>query len=183
MDYMAMEKMENQNQEKIYVDWIDRVKVLQKAVIIDKDGRILALKRTGDTRRPRPNCWDLVGGRVEAGDIAGWKEKSGRGDDNDILVNALRREIKEETNLEVADIRAVHDASGFSETRGVFIVDIGYVCKAIDESKLQLSAEHADFRWVAKDEFLNMEIGDDGGLLASIIKRLPKKLTGDFVDI
>lgn len=43
--------MKNNNNE-IYVDWIDRVKVLQKAVVKNKSGQILALKRTNDVRRP-----------------------------------------------------------------------------------------------------------------------------------
>jgi 8-oxo-dGTP pyrophosphatase MutT (NUDIX family) len=161
-----------ENQDKIYVDWIDKVKILQKAAVRNKGGAILALKRTGDQNRPRPNCWDLAGGRVEPSDIEKWKEKSGRGDDNDILVNALRREIKEETNLDVSNIRIIHSASGYSEKKGVFIVAIGYACEAVNESELKLSCEHCDSCWVPKDEFLNLEIGDDGGLIGRILRKI-----------
>jgi len=160
------------SENKIYVDWIDKVKVLQKAVVKNKDGKILALKRTGDPRRPWPNCWDLPGGRVEESDIQQWKAKSGKGDGNDILINALRREIKEETNLEVENIRAVHIASDFSEKKGFFIVVIGYDCSAINENQLQLSGEHSEFRWVSKNEFLKLEIGDAGRLLEPILEKI-----------
>jgi 8-oxo-dGTP diphosphatase len=164
--------MARQDKKENYIDWIEKVKILQKAMVKNNEGRILALKRTDDAKRPNPGCWDLPGGRVEASDIVKWKAKSGRGDDNDILVKALRREIKEETNLEVGNIRAIHSASGFSEKKSVFIVAIGYVCDAVDKDALELSSEHVDFCWVAKDEFLKLDIGDDGGLLEAILSKI-----------
>ncbi|MCU0652933.1 MAG: hypothetical protein MUD10_01615 [Candidatus Pacebacteria bacterium] len=63
--------MENDN--KIYVDWIDRVKILQKAVVMDKEGRILALKRTADSNRSRPNYWDLSGGFPKRKVFLSWR--------------------------------------------------------------------------------------------------------------
>jgi len=160
------------NQDKIYVDWIDKVKVLQKAAVLNKNGQILALKRTGDPKRPNPGCWDLAGGRVESSDIVKWKNKSGKGDDNDILINALRREIKEETGLEVENIRAIHAASAYSEKKEMLIVAIGYSCKAADESRLKLSAEHTESCWAAKEEFMKLEIGNDGGFIESFLDKL-----------
>ena len=149
------------------------MKILQKAVVKNKDGKFLALRRPADSApRPRPNCWDLVGGRVETDDIEKWKSRSGKGDKNDILVNALKREIKEEANLDVKNIRAIHSASGFSETKGVFIVAIGYVCDALNENGLKLSSEHIEYRWVAKDDFLKLDIGNDNGLIYSILERI-----------
>lgn len=165
--------MENGN--KIYVDWIDKVKVLQKAVIKNKSGLILALKRSDDARRPLPGCWDLPGGRVEANDIKRWKEKSGHSDNSDILVNALRREIKEESNLEISEIKTIYAGSQFSQARGIFVVAISYVCDALNEDKIKLSDEHCQYRWVDKDNFLNLEIGDDSGLIKSILKNYAKR--------
>jgi len=160
------------NQDKIYVDWIGRVKVLQKAVIFNENGRILALKKTDDPVRPNPGCWDLAGGRVESSDIVKWKNKSGKGDDNDILINALRREIKEETGLEVKNICAIHAASAYSESKEMLIVAIGYSCKAADERRLKLSAEHTEFRWAAKEEFMRLEIGNDDRFIESFLDKL-----------
>lgn len=169
MEYMTNDKISDES--KIYVDWVERVKILQKAAIVNKGGKILALRRGNDQKRPNPGCWDLCGGRVEKSDIEKWKEKSGRGDDNDILTNALRREIKEETNLEVENIRVIHAASAFSDKKNSLIVAIGYYCQAANESELKLSGEHVEYRWVAKDDFLKLEIGDDGGLLALILEK------------
>ena len=156
----------------IYKDWIDKVKILQKTVVKNKAGKILALKRDGNSKRLNPNCWDLAGGRVEEKDIEKWKLKSGQGDKNDILINALRREIKEEANLDVADLRVIHCASGFSEKKKTFIVAIGYVCDALNENGFKLSSEHCEYKWVSKDEFLRLDIGNDNGLISSILEKI-----------
>jgi 8-oxo-dGTP pyrophosphatase MutT (NUDIX family) len=156
--------------KNIYVDWIDKVKILQKAVIKNKEGKILAVRRPADAApRPRPNCWDLPGGRVEKTDIEKWKSRSGKGDKNDILINALKREIKEEANLDVKNIRAIQSASGFDETKNIFVVAIGYTCDALNENGLKLSPEHSEYKWVSKDEFAELDIGNDGGLIRSIL--------------
>ena len=95
----------------IWVDWIEKVKVLQKAVVVRSDGKILALKRPED-EYTRPGCWDLLGGSIDLEDIERWKENSGRGDKDDILVKAIEREVLEEAGLEVLKTKAVHTASG-----------------------------------------------------------------------
>lgn len=154
----------------VYVDWLEKVKILQKAVIKNNEGLILALKRTSDRNRPRPNCWDLVGGRVEVGDIEKWGTKSGKGDNDDILINALRREITEETNLDVVNVHFSRVASGFDGKRKIFTVAIGYTCDSTNEDELELSPEHCEYKWTTQNKFLNLEIGDDGGLIESIIK-------------
>jgi 8-oxo-dGTP pyrophosphatase MutT (NUDIX family) len=158
---------------QVYKDWIDKVKILQKAVVKNKAGRILALKRPADAApRPRPDCWDLPGGRVEESDIDKWKSQSGKGDKNDILVNALKREIKEEANLDVKNIRTIHSASGYGEKKGIFIVAIGYVCDALNEKGLKLGREHCEYKWTSKDEFLRLDIGDDNGLIRSVLEKI-----------
>ena len=154
----------------IWVDWIEKVKVLQKAVVMRSDGKILALKRPNDNHT-RPACWDLPGGSIDAKDIKLWKEKSGRGDKNDILVKAIKREIFEEAGLKVLKTKAVHAASGLNEKKGVFIVGIGYFCTVKDD-EIRLSPEHAKYKWVAKQEFVSFDVGDDGGFINAILNHI-----------
>src|SRR5258708_3888954 len=136
----------------VWVDWIDKVKILQKALLVRSDGRILALKRV-ESAHIRPECWDLPGGALEPEQIAVWKDGSGKGDSNDILVQSISAEIAEETGLLPARISAIHSASGFDDKKGVFIVAIGYICEVPDTAKLQLSSEHSEHKWVTPDEF------------------------------
>lgn len=76
----------------VWVDWIEKVKILQKAVVQREDGLLLALKRPADAKG-RANCWDLPGGSVEEEQIIQWKGKSGKGDKDDILIKSIEEEI------------------------------------------------------------------------------------------
>lgn len=152
----------------VWVDWIEKVKILQKAVVQREDGLLLALKRPADAKG-RANCWDLPGGSVEEEQIIQWKGKSGKGDKDDILIKSIEEEILQETKLQVIEAKTIHGASGFNENKGVFIVAIGYLCKVSQSSKVVLSEEHSEYKWATFDEFKNLEIGDDGGLIMSIL--------------
>lgn len=153
-----------------WVDWTDKVKVLQKAVVVNSGGNLLALRRA-DGSHSRPACWDLPGGTVEPEQIAEWKVASGKGDSNDILVKSILQEIFEETSLAPTEVSTIHSASGFDDRKGVFIIVIGYACKGFDTDKLKLSDEHSEYRWVTSDEFAQLDVGNDGGLIKSILER------------
>ncbi|MFG2599231.1 NUDIX hydrolase [Streptomyces sp. NPDC048462] len=59
------------------------------AVILDRDGRAFAQRR-GPHRRLFPDCWDIVGGHVEPGES---------------LLDALAREVEEETGWRLRRVR------------------------------------------------------------------------------
>lgn len=156
----------------VWVDWIQKVKVLQKAVVKRNDGMFLVLKRPMNAKS-RAGCWDLPGGSVEEEQILKWKEKSGKGDKDDILVKSIEEEIKQETGLEVFETKAIHSASGFDDSKGIFIVAIGYLSNLVDiNSKISLSEEHSEFKWLLMDQLRDLDFGDDGGFIKSIIERL-----------
>lgn len=151
-----------------WVDWIDKVKILQKAVIQNKERKLLALLRP-EKEYVRPNCWDLCGGSIDFEDIERWKSKSGIGDKNDILIKAIKREVLEETGLKVKNPKVIHIASGYNNKKGIYIVAVGYLCKIYGNPIVKLSKEHVDYKWVTSKEFLRLNVGDDEGLIKSII--------------
>ncbi len=155
-----------------YVEWIDVVKVLQKCSVVNSEGKILAVKRRSGAH-VRPNKWDLPGGNLDPEDIANRSFKSGKGDDDDILVQAVKREVQEETGLKAAkgSMKSIHAASGFDENKKLLAIGIGYQCRVTD-SKVKLSKEHQDFKWVTKEEFLQLDVGDDGGLIKGIVEKV-----------
>src|SRR3989344_1263045 len=153
----------------IWVDWIEKVKVLQKAVVVNPDGKLLALKRCISEHDGRSGCWDLCGGSVDIEDVQAWKSHSGRGDKDDILVKAIAREVAEETGLAVIASETIHSASGFNDKKGIFIVAIGFRCTVAGDQEIKLSPEHTEYKWVTKEEFLALDIGDDGALIKSIL--------------
>lgn len=113
-----------------------------KAIITNKEGEILVLQRP-DNDYTRPLGLDLVGGGLN---------------EFENPVDGLKREIKEETNLEVTDIHPIATES-FTEEDGCFTVMIGFSCKATS-SNVTLSDEHKSFQWLNVDEVLNSKIPD-----------------------
>src|SRR3989344_1204976 len=145
----------------IWVDWIEKVKVLQKAVIQNNDGLFLALKR-GQNEKTRPNYWDLCGGSVEQEDVKL----------DEALVKALAREIFEEVNLKLKSSKIIHVSPGFDDKKGVFIVALAYLCTVKNENDLKLNEEHSEFKWVRKEELLALDFGDSNGYYKSILANL-----------
>lgn len=109
--------------------------ILQVGVKIflgNKDGKFLLLKR--------PNgMWDPVGGRIDPGEI---------------LVDALRREVSEETQLDFqggAKLIAAQDIM-FDDKHVVRLSYIGNI-----EGNPVLSSEHVDFKWLVFNEMKSLE--------------------------
>ncbi len=112
----------------------------QKAIIQNDEGKILTIFRT-ETAPSRPNTWDLPGGEVDFGEDA---------------LESIAREIKEETGLEVTDLRPFDTEIHLLEEDGRFWIAIAYKCKALSNNVV-LSWEHNDYKWVTPEEFLQLE--------------------------
>lgn len=119
---------------------MDNVRVLLKAIIMNEEDKFLILRRPADSHS-RPNCWDFPGGNLEFGENA---EK------------CVRREIEEETTLRVKELRPLHIISELDPKKNIFWIEVGYVCR-YDKGKVKLSAEHCEYRWASKEEFLKLE--------------------------
>ncbi len=120
---------------------LKNIGVTQKAVVWRRDGKFLAMRRS-KTAPTHPLAWDLPGGELEYGEAP---------------VAGIAREIKEETGLEVKDLRPF-DVFGH-ENLGGFWVTIAYTCNALTDTVV-LSYEHVDFQWVTKEKFLKLESTD-----------------------
>ena len=96
-----------------------------RGVIPDTDGRVLTVQRSAD------HGWELPGGRLS-------REEPPR--------QGLRREIGEETGLNVA-IADVVKANSWVNTAGEGRFAVHYRCEPTTES-VTLSDEHIDHAWV-----------------------------------
>ncbi len=112
----------------------DRVNFLQKAVIFHPfEATFLVLQRRKDANTREE--WDLPGGNVIFGEIH---------------LDAVQREIREETGLSVTDLQVAQVATGFNKERQLYHLFLGYSCKA-ESVNVRLS-EHEAHRWVTKPE-------------------------------
>lgn len=113
----------------------DRPIVGVGAVVV-QDGRALIVKRAHE---PRKGEWSLPGGIVELGET---------------LVDAVRRELKEETGLEVevGEVVEVFDRVHRLENRVRYhFVIVDYLCRPIGGT-LEAGDDAADVAWVSSDE-------------------------------
>lgn len=104
------------------------------------DDKFLIIQRS-DKTRGEFHYWEFPGGRMEFG------EKP---------EEALKREVKEETGLEIKPICPLNMWTFFRE-ENVQLVGVNFLCTT-DSKKIQLSDEHLDYRWVEEAEVLSYNI-------------------------
>ena len=111
-----------------------------KALITDSKDRILLLKSA--RRKPSDKWepyWDLPGGKMQDLDIIG----------------TLMREVREEIGVRRLDVQDLLDVSvaNFRIDKGegnlMFLI---YLCSIPGNSRLKLSHEHSQFKWVSRKE-------------------------------
>ncbi len=106
-----------------------------KAVIVYKK-KALIVKRTKNNKIGS-GIWEFVGGKLEFGED---------------LISGLRREIMEETGLEVA-VEKLLFASSFKTHDYRQVVIINYLCRS-NTDRVTLSGEHTDYLWADKAALL-----------------------------
>ena len=115
--------------------------------LVKKDNKILILRRHPKSRN-NPHKWELPGGKVDPGEF---------------FDNALIREFKEETNLEVeieSLFEVVQDEFISRRTnRPISTVQLMMNLEIIG-GEVKISDEHDDFKWVSNEELKNLYNGD-----------------------
>ena len=107
------------------------------------------------------NLWGIPGGKIK------WGEAS---------EDALRREIKEETNLEIAGIEfvLVQDCIHSKEFyRDAHFILLNYTCRCAGEPHVRLNDEAREFRWVTMEHALRMEINQPTRNLLLAVRKKP----------
>jgi 8-oxo-dGTP diphosphatase len=111
------------------------------SAIIERDTAILLLQRSA-TKDHGAGEWEFVSGRVESGESA---------------LEAVKREIAEETSLQV---EVLFPFDTFSFLRGEAkeeLIGITFLCRYVG-GELQLTEEHGQGQWVSTEQVLHMEL-------------------------
>jgi phosphoglycolate phosphatase-like HAD superfamily hydrolase/ADP-ribose pyrophosphatase YjhB (NUDIX family) len=123
------------------------------ALISDGAGRVLMIRT-----HKWSNLWGIPGGKTKFGETS---------------EAALRREIREETNLLVDDIRfvLVQDCIHSQEFyRDAHFVLLNYTCRCAGRPEVRLNEEAVEFRWVTMDEAERMRLNEPTRILLEAVR-------------
>lgn len=107
------------------------------------------LLRRSDDRDYAPGIWECVTGRVDQGE--GFED-------------ALRREVREELEVEVQVeyvLGTTHFYRGTPPTPENELVGVVYLCSLADPSSIRISSEHSDYRWLSASDATELLIAAD----------------------
>lgn len=115
-----------------------------KALIRNEDGKLLLLKINPAELRGHEGAsyWDIPGGRIHRGDTA---------------ETTLRREVKEETDLDVATCQPFFMTLSPLRIPMITGDDVGlilsvYLCEVGKNTQIKISKEHIEFGWFIPSE-------------------------------
>lgn len=136
---------------------LNKVRLIQKCIIVGKDGKILALKRAPDDHS-RGGNWDLPGGGYEQGED---------------VIEAIKREVMEEVGLTVISTFPVYFTNRIGVAEGFFQGDtvFGSCYLSTDwVGEVVLSSEHVEYQWVTPEDLKDLDFGADSGFFAEAIR-------------
>jgi 8-oxo-dGTP diphosphatase len=116
-----------------------RQRVAAKALVLNEKGEVLLLREASSYEEgTNLGRYDVPGGRIEPG------EK---------FLDALHREVMEESGLEVEPIQPVYVSEWFPVIKGEknHITAIFYACKALT-TDVDLSQDHDEFVWARPED-------------------------------
>lgn len=101
-----------------------------------------------------------------------WIFPGGRLEDEDKPKQALKREVKEETNLDI-NILSPCDVAMWGKEGGHRYA-VFFICKFIS-GEIKLSKEHQDFKWFSFNEINNIEFHDSS--FKKVLKNVDRNFT------
>ncbi|MEI6587502.1 MAG: NUDIX domain-containing protein [Candidatus Moraniibacteriota bacterium] len=107
--------------------------------IVRKGDEVLVLKRSAVDEH-KPSVWETVGGGMET---------------QNSPQEALKREIREETGLEV-EVGEPFNVFTFTKDSGEFKIGITFLCDYVS-GEVKLSEEHSEYKWIKPEEFNQLE--------------------------
>jgi 8-oxo-dGTP pyrophosphatase MutT (NUDIX family) len=123
----------------------DDIKFSQKALILHpKNQKFLVLQRSLNSKT-HPGFWDFPGGNVLYGQSA---------------KNSILEEIKEEAGITLQnELIPIMVDGEMKEDRDLYRIFVGYFGQA-DSENINLCMEHIDYKWITKNEFIELETVD-----------------------
>jgi len=125
-----------------------------------KDGKVLLVKRA---KEPSLGTWSIPGGAIRLGES---------------LRDAVKRELKEETGLDVDPVEIVGVVERIfrvGERVRFHYVIVDYACEVI-EGILRASSDAQEVRWFDWEEILDLDLPEDSlGVIARALEKIEKR--------
>lgn len=138
--------------------------------IIVRDSKFLIIKRAPH-KKNFPNKWTVPGGKVEVSDYSNRSKDTGSHWYN-VLESTLRREVKEETALEIENIRYLTSLA-FIRSDDIPTIVVSLYADPASEG-VSLDEDHIEYKWVtleeAKDYDLIEGIWEELAMLNEVLK-------------
>ena len=115
-----------------------------KVLLKNSEGRYLLLKRSPEKYPEVENPWDIVGGRIDPGAS---------------LFENLKREVKEETSLDLEKEPRLVAAQDILKVAGRHVIRLTYIGEINGEPTLD--EDHSDYKWLDASELRNLDGLDD----------------------
>jgi 8-oxo-dGTP diphosphatase len=126
---------------KMNIPDLTQIKLVASAIIVDKNSRILMLKRSINHKSFR-GLWQLPEGKLEVREVAR---------------EAMEREVKEETGLVVVKSEPLTVTQILTKTNGISYLIVRIVFLVGCDGILQLSDEHKVYKWVSNKELKKLK--------------------------
>ncbi len=142
--------------------------------IIYKDGKYLITKRA-PFKKSFPNKWTVPGGGMEVDDYMNLKPSTVSGQWYYAIEKTLRREVKEEVNLEIKKPTYLLDLA-FISPQGVPCIVLSYYAE-YESGDVKLDEDSTEYKWVTLAEAKEYDIIEG---IWDEIEMVDKILKGDI---
>jgi 8-oxo-dGTP pyrophosphatase MutT (NUDIX family) len=109
--------------------------IVSNTICLERGGKFLIIKRRPD-EVAFPSKWEFVGGKLENGER---------------ITESVRREVKEETSLEVDGELLFLGDFEFTRRDGHHVVGLRFAARA-KHGEVKLSEDHTNYAWIAPGE-------------------------------
>ena len=130
-------------------------RVALTAIVYRSDMKFLIVRRALD-KKVYPGKWTVPGGGLNVDDYINKPPTSGGDQWYDALEDALRREVREETNVEMGKPKYLCDVA-FIQKNGTPVIVLSYYASYVS-GMVKLDEENIDYQWVSVDELGNYDL-------------------------
>jgi len=123
--------------------------------IIHKDGKFLIVRRSLD-KKVWPGKWTVPGGGLEIDDYIDTPVSTKDNNWYYALETSLRREVKEEVNLEMGKVSYLLDLA-FIRPDGVPVITLSFYAPW-EKGEIKLNSENIEYKWIEAGEAKNCDL-------------------------